>query len=61
MARQLRALVALVEDQGLIPITHMVAHNSRPVGYGALFWPLLALHTCSAQTYRQAKTSHTEN
>ena len=28
MAQQLRALAALVEDPGLIPSTHVVAHNS---------------------------------
>lgn len=27
MALRLRALVALVEDLGLIPNTHMMAHN----------------------------------
>lgn len=57
VSQQLRALAALAEDPDLVSSTHMTAQNqlqgiSR--GSDALFWPLMALHTCDAQTFMKA-------
>lgn len=35
--------------------------NSSSRGPDAFFWSLLALHTCSAETYKQAKHPHPQN
>ena len=52
MVPQLGALAALAQDLGLIPSTHMAAHNSDFSfrRYDALFWPPQILH---AYTDRQ--------
>lgn len=57
---QLRALIALSEDPGLIPSTHMVAHErllipipGNPMPYSIpSSW---ILHEHGAKTYMQAK------
>ena len=59
MAAQLRALAALPEDLGLIPNTHMAAHNyynSSFRGCAAFFWPPLEpAYTCE-YTYSDMNT-----
>jgi hypothetical protein len=47
MAQQLR-LIAVLQDPGSIPSTHMAAHNSSSRGSGTL-----------TQTYIKAKCQHT--
>lgn len=56
MAERLRALAAVKEDVGLIPSTHLEAHNCRPRGSNTLFWPPGALHTSDAQTNMETPT-----
>ena len=47
MARWLEGVIALVEDWGLVPSTHMAAHNLQLQGSDALCQPpwVLYAHT----------------
>jgi hypothetical protein len=42
LVQRLRALAALAEDPGLIPSTHMVAHNHFKLYFQGIWHPLLA-------------------
>lgn len=55
--QQLRALVALAEEPGSSPSTHMVTHNPVPGDSSALFWSwapgmhVIHKHTCWQNTH----------
>lgn len=58
-AQRLRELAALSEDTGLVPSTHVVAHNHllfQIQGISALFWLLWASRVSVAQTHMQTNT-----
>lgn len=59
MSLLLRALTFLPEDCGLIPRTHIVAHDSLQIHFLwflFFFWYLWSLmYVCDIQTYRQTK------
>lgn len=62
MVQQLRALVALAQDLGLVPSTHTATHNYSSSFGGANTSSILQglLHVYGAHTYRQALTlTHT--
>ena len=61
MAQQLRVLLALPEDSGLIPSTHMATHNHLPLQFQEIQYPLLfsvSTDTHSTQTCRQNYIHH---
>lgn len=61
MAQGIRALAALGEDLGLVP---MVAHNtcnSRSRGSSALLWSPWALYTCSTKINAAGASIHEIN
>lgn len=54
MAQQLGTLVALTEDEGLIPSTYPAAHNSlSPRGFSTLSWPQQATSTQNPKPYKR--------
>jgi hypothetical protein len=61
MALWLRALATPVEDPDLVPSTHTTAHNHQQLQRNnhSFLASLGTRHTCGAQTYTQAKHSHT--
>jgi hypothetical protein len=63
MARGLRALIALAEDTGLIPSTHMMAHNHPELWFQRIQSSLLTSvdprHKHAAQIYMETKSSGT--
>ena len=60
-----RALTTAAEDLSYVPSIHVgqftIACNSSSKRSGALFWLLLALHTCDAHTCMQARHSYKSN
>lgn len=62
MVPSLRALLALLEDLGSVPSTHIVSHKHLYVqlwGSDALFWPLqVGMHAVHLH-YMQAEYSYT--
>lgn len=64
MTQRLRTLAALPEDPGSnssAPQSGSQLLVTPDPGSNALFWPLLALHACSAQAYIQAKHPPNKN
>lgn len=65
MAQELRALTGLLEEMGLNPSTHILAHNSVtlvPRESNIHFWPLWAPDTqVSTQSNMQAKQPYIQN
>ena len=61
MAQQLRALAALLEDQGSIPRTSLMVYGGLTLGaLIPFFWPLQAPHDAHRQNTHAHKTNNKE-